>query len=55
MSDFVGIPSLFFCEFSLISNVSINLYVYVNKMICKADQSVKDLTHSIYLISSLVG
>ena len=30
MSDFVGIPSYFFCKISLISDVSINIYDYVN-------------------------
>ena len=33
MNTFVGIPLYFFCDFSLISNVSIDINEYVNQII----------------------
>ena len=35
MNNFVGIAPDFFCDFSLISNVSIDSHEYVNQMILK--------------------
>ena len=34
MSNVGGIPLLFFCDFSIIYNVLINIHEYLNKIIC---------------------
>ena len=51
--NFVGIPPYFFLEFSLISNVFIDIDGYENKVICILNHSVKGQCLSINLYQFL--
>ena len=54
MSNFGGNPLTFFCDFSLISKVFINIHEYENLIICISDNLVKELCLSIILVSCLL-
>ena len=54
MSNFVSTTPRFFCDFSFISNVFINIHEYSNEIICISDSSQNVLCLQNNLILDLV-
>ena len=55
MINFVSTTPIFFCDFSFISNIFINIHEYLNEKICISDSPVNVLCLQNNLILELVS